>query len=101
VVCLYLLGGSDGNRIISPLDGAQYHARAASRGELATPQSDLLSVQTRSAGTRYGFRPTLADLQQLFNLGSLAVVAAVGSQARITPKGPPLAPFPWKRVTGR
>ena len=89
VVCLYLLGGSDGNSIIAPLDGAQYDAWAASRGELALPQSDLLPVQTRSAGTRYGFHPALAELQQLFNLGSLAVVANVGSQARITPKGPP------------
>jgi len=89
VVCLYLLGGSDGNSILAPLDSAQYDTYAASRGELAIPQGDLLPVQTRSAGTRYGFHPALAELQQLFNLGSLAVVANVGSQPRITPKGPP------------
>ena len=94
VVCLYLLGGSDGNSILAPLDSAQYDAWAASRGELATPQSDLLPVQTRSAGTRYGFHPALAELQQLFNLGSLAVVANVGSQPRITPKGPPSKGIP-------
>jgi uncharacterized protein (DUF1501 family) len=35
VVCLYLPGGSDGNSIIAPLDGARYDVRAASRGELA------------------------------------------------------------------
>jgi uncharacterized protein (DUF1501 family) len=35
VVCLYLPGGSDGNSIIAPVDGARYDVRAASRGELA------------------------------------------------------------------
>src|SRR5580700_5913042 len=44
VVCLYLLGGSDGNSILAPLDSAQYDAWAASRGELAIPQIDLLPV---------------------------------------------------------
>jgi uncharacterized protein (DUF1501 family) len=94
VVCLYLLGGTDGNSILAPLDGAQYDAWAASRGELALQQSDLLPVQTRSAGTRYGFHPALAELQQLFNLGSLAVVANVGSQTRITPKSTPSKAIP-------
>jgi uncharacterized protein (DUF1501 family) len=101
VVCLFLLGGRDGNSIIAPLDRAQYDAWAASRGELAIPQSDLLPVQTRSAGTRYGFHPALAELQQPFNLGSLAVVASVGSQSRIRPKSTPRKPFPRKSVTSR
>jgi uncharacterized protein (DUF1501 family) len=92
VVCLYLLGGNDSNSMLGPLDSAQYDAWAATRGELAIPQSDLLPVQTRTGGARYGFHPALSELQQLFNLGSLAVVANVGSQLRVSPKGPKSIP---------
>jgi uncharacterized protein (DUF1501 family) len=88
VVCIYLMGGSDGNSLIAPLNSGQYDAYAASRGALAIPQSNLLPVQTRTGGTPYGLHPALGEMQQLFNNGAMAVVANVGSQTRMSSKTP-------------
>jgi uncharacterized protein (DUF1501 family) len=82
LVCLYFMGGSDGNGMLAPLHAAQYDAYAAARGELALPQSALLPAETRGAGTRIGFHPALTELHDLFMNGSLAVIANVGSQSR-------------------
>jgi uncharacterized protein (DUF1501 family) len=82
LVCLYFFGGSDGNSMFAPLDASQYDAYAAARGELALPQSALLPAEARGAGMRIGFHPALAELHDLFQDGSLAVIANVGSQTR-------------------
>jgi uncharacterized protein (DUF1501 family) len=82
LVCLYLFGGSDGNSMFAPLDGAQYNAYAAVRGELALPQSALLAAEARSGGMRIGFHPELAGLHDFFLDGSLALIANLGSQQR-------------------
>jgi uncharacterized protein (DUF1501 family) len=79
LVCVYLLGGNDGNNLIVPLEGAQYQAYERLRGPLALAAGDLLPVQaSRNLGT-YGFHPALGELRDLYNQGALAVVANVGS----------------------
>jgi uncharacterized protein (DUF1501 family) len=82
LVCLYLFGGSDGSSMFAPLDGAQYDAYAAARGELALPHSALLPAETRGAGMRIGFHPALAGLHEFFLDGSMALIANVGSRGR-------------------
>ncbi len=84
-VCLYLMGGSDGNALIAPLDAAQYSAYAAQRRGLALPVGDLAPVEARVSRTRYGLHPAIGSLQDLFNEGSLAVVANIGTPQRVTP----------------
>ncbi|HKE22044.1 MAG TPA: DUF1501 domain-containing protein [Bryobacteraceae bacterium] len=79
LVCVYLLGGNDGNNLIVPLERAQYQAYERVRGPLALAAGDLLPVQaSRNSGT-YGFHPALSELRDLYNQGALAVVANVGS----------------------
>src|SRR5215469_11423619 len=79
LVCVYLVGGNDGNNLIVPLDSRQYQAYANLRGALALSADDLLSVRaTRNSGS-YGFHPALAELRDLYNRGVLALVANTGS----------------------
>jgi uncharacterized protein (DUF1501 family) len=85
LVCIYLLGGSDGNSLIAPLDPAQYAAWQDARGELALRADALLPIRTRVAKTEYGLHPALVELQKFFNEGSAAVVANVGAASRPNP----------------
>lgn len=78
VVCLYLLGGNDSNNMIVPLDSPAYDSYAKGRGSLAIPRSDLLSVFSAANSATYGFHPNLGGLRDLYNQGSLAVLANVG-----------------------
>jgi uncharacterized protein (DUF1501 family) len=73
LVCLYLLGGSDGSSLVAPLDPPQYRAYANTRGELALRADALLPIRSRSAGTPYGLDPRLGELQRFFNDGSAAL----------------------------
>ena len=92
LVCLYQLGGSDGNSLLAPLDSLQYDAYAEIRGELAIAPGELLPVQSRNAGARLGLHPALSELQQLYQREALAIVANVGTQRRISPKNSGAAP---------
>ena len=82
LVCIYLLGGSDGNSLIAPLDPSQYSAWEKARGELALRADAMLPIRTRSAKTEYGLHPALVELQKYFNEGAAAVVANVGPASR-------------------
>ena len=88
VVCIYLLGGSDGNSLIAPLAASQYAAWEKARGELALRADALLPIRTRSAKTEYGLHPALVELQKYFNEGAAAVVANVGPASRPNPVSP-------------
>ncbi len=83
-VCLYLMGGSDGNALIAPLDAAQYSAYAGLRRGLALPAAELAPIEARVTRSRYGLHPAMAPLQELFTEGVLAVVANIGTQERVT-----------------
>lgn len=78
VVCLYLLGGNDSNNMIVPLDSPAYDLYARGRGPLAIPRADLLGVYATANSANYGFHPSLSGLRDLYNAGSLAVLANVG-----------------------
>ena len=88
LVCIYLLGGSDGNSLIAPLAPSQYAAWNDARGELALQADALLPIRTRSAKTEYGLHPALVELQRYFNDGAAAVVANVGPASRPNPVSP-------------
>lgn len=79
LVCIYLVGGNDGNNLVVPLDSGQYNAYAALRGELALPAAGLLPVRAAASQSNYGLHPALGELQSLFEQGALAVVANVGA----------------------
>ena len=77
LVCIFLLGGNDGNNLLVPMSSTGYQAYAAARDALALPQGDLLAVSTPS-GDAYGFHPQTPSLASLFSQQKLAVVANVG-----------------------
>ena len=77
IVCVYLLGGNDGNNMVIPID--QYQRYTAIRGELAISGSALLLARN---GTQIAFHPSMPHVRSLFDSGSLAVVANVGSRSR-------------------
>ena len=68
LVCIYLLGGSDGNSLVAPL-GSQYGAWSSARGELSLRADALLPVRARS-GMEYGLDPQLVELHRLVKDGS-------------------------------
>ena len=80
LVCIFLMGGNDGNNTIVPLDTTGYNAYSAVRNAsgLAQPQGTLLSITPPSLGTPFGLHPSLPELQTLWNQQKLAVVANVG-----------------------
>lgn len=78
LVCIYLVGGNDGNNVVVPLDSAQYNAYSALRGELALPASALLPVRAAASQSNYGLHPAMVELQRLFQQGALALVANMG-----------------------
>ena len=77
LVCVFLQGGNDGHNTVVPLDNAQYAAYQSARGVLALPPAQLLQIQDPTHGA-FGLHVSLAELQGLFNLGKLAIVANVG-----------------------
>jgi uncharacterized protein (DUF1501 family) len=81
VVCIYLVGGNDGNNMIVPLDSPAYDAYQRGRAGLALSRDVLLPVGNGASGS-YGFHPSLPGLRDLYNQNALAVVANVG---RIAP----------------
>jgi uncharacterized protein (DUF1501 family) len=79
LVCVFLYGGNDGNNMLVPYDTASYSSYAAARTDLAIPQELLLPLTVQNAGRSFGFHPSLAELQPLFNEGKLAVITNVGT----------------------
>jgi uncharacterized protein (DUF1501 family) len=92
LVCVFLGGGNDANNWIVPTQNADYAPYAQIRGNLALPQSSLLSLRTGpnasdpaymdADGHTYGFHPTCIEMQQLFGEGKLVPVLNTGSLVR-------------------
>jgi len=82
LVCIFLEGGNDGNNMVIPYDdynapGGYNAVRGAS--SLAVPQSSLLQISPPSqAGHKFGFHPSMTELQTLFTQQKLAVLCNVG-----------------------
>ena len=79
LVCVFLYGGSDSNNMLVPIDTTGYANYATLRSNIALPQAHLLPLAVSGATPAYGLHPALSGLQSLWNSGSLAVVANVGT----------------------
>src|SRR5690554_1781664 len=77
LVCIFLFGGNDSYNMIVPTAPSQYSTYAHVRQGLAVAQGDVLPMTT--GAHRYGFHPSMAPLQQLYNSGQLAVLANCGA----------------------
>ncbi|HSI60637.1 MAG TPA: DUF1501 domain-containing protein [Ideonella sp.] len=97
LVCVFLLGGNDGNNLIVPTDTTPYARYRQARANLAIPREQLLAINpANSNGAAYGLHPALGGVQALFNSGQAAVVANTGplmvptSQAQWATRSVPL-----------
>src|SRR6266403_357540 len=82
LVCVFMFGGNDGNNTLIPLDTAGYGQYAAARpvaSGINLPQASLLPIQPSNVGTPFGLHPALPELQTLFSMGKMAVLANVGT----------------------
>jgi len=80
LVCVFLYGGNDGNNMVVPYDAPSYASYAATRRNLAIPQSLLLPLSFQSGnGGSFAFHPNLPELQTLFNQRKLAIITNVGT----------------------
>jgi uncharacterized protein (DUF1501 family) len=90
LVCVFLYGGNDGYNVLVPRDNSRYNIYSASRGNLATTHSDLLSLNPTLSdllsGQLYGVHPSMPELQSLYNNGRLAFLANVGTLLTPTTK---------------
>ena len=76
LVCIFLLGGNDSNNMVVPFDPHGYASYATARGPLALPQNQLLPLGSMPG---YALHPKLASLRPLFDRGSAAILANVGT----------------------
>ncbi len=83
LVCIFMLGGNDGNNMLIPFDSAGYQNYAAIRGPLALPQNTLLQLAPQP---QFALHPSLPEVQALFNNGNAAFLANVGTLLSPTTK---------------
>jgi len=87
LVCVFLLGGNDSFNMLVPRSNAEYNVYAASRQNLAVAQADLLAINPLTPdGSEYGMHPSMAALQNLFEMNRAAFVANVGPLIEPTSK---------------
>src|SRR5665213_902371 len=79
LVCIFLYGGNDTNNMLVPIDTSGYANYAKLRSTIALPQAQLLPLSVAGGTPAFGLHPALPGLQSLWNSGSLAVVANVGT----------------------
>ena len=76
LVCIFLYGGNDANNTVIPFDTAGYNSYSTVRGPLALAQNTILPLTPLP---NIALNPNLPDIQSLFNNGSAAIVANVGT----------------------
>ncbi|MFK7934958.1 MAG: DUF1501 domain-containing protein [Saprospiraceae bacterium] len=80
LVCVLLSGGCDTFNMIMPHTQGEYDNYVATRTSLALERDDLRQfTPLNTGGKTYGFHPSMARMQELFNSGDLAVVPNVGT----------------------
>jgi hypothetical protein len=85
LVCVFQLGGNDGENTLVRFDTAGYQNYASVRSPASNiniPQAQLLPIQAARGGPPFGFHPACGPLQTLFNQRQLAVCANVGILAQ-------------------
>ena len=92
LVCVFLYGGNDSFNFIVPRDVSPHATYAATRGGIAVPRSELVSLTPTASGAAYGLHPgvvtgasnaphaSMTALANLFNQPNspLAIVANTG-----------------------
>lgn len=89
LVCVFQLGGNDGENTLIRYDTAGYANYASIRtpaSGLNIAHADLLPIQPAHLSTPFGFHPACAPLQKLFERKNLAVVANLGMLVRPSTK---------------
>jgi uncharacterized protein (DUF1501 family) len=76
LVCIFLFGGNDANNMLVPFDTAGYGKYASIRGPLALPQASLLQLAPQP---NFALHPSMPEIQSLFNGGTAALLANVGT----------------------
>lgn len=79
LICILLAGGNDSFNMVIPLDPPEYAGYAAARSDLALAAGTLLPIRPRGLGRDYGLHPSMTGVQELFDLGRLAVIANFGT----------------------
>jgi len=82
LVCIFMLGGNDGNNLIVPIktEAQSYADYLRVRGTtLGLPQDGLGVITAASGKETYGLHPQLGPLRELFLRGKLTVVSNVGT----------------------
>lgn len=80
LVCIMQSGGNDSFNMLIPKSAAKYAEYAATRSNLAIPQSDVLTLNgTAADGHTYGLHPSMSGLQTLYNNNKLSFVTNVGT----------------------
>lgn len=85
LVCIFMLGGNDGNNLIVPIktEKQSYSDYIRVRGTIAgLPQSSLGVIATANGKEMYGLHAHLDRLRDVYSRGKLAVVANVGTLVR-------------------
>ncbi len=91
LVCLNMQGGNDGENTLIRHDTAGYQAYSAVRNVASginIAQSQLLPIQPARGGPAFGFHPSCAPLQDLFQRKQLAVIANMGMLVQPSSKSP-------------
>lgn len=108
LVCLFLAGGNDSNNMVVPTDVTRYQEYAKGRGALGLPREALLPVSYRSpTGQTYGLHPAMPEVRSMFDRGSAAIVANVGTllhpttRAQYTNRTVPLPPGLYGHNSGQ
>jgi len=90
LVCIFLLGGNDGNNLVVPIktDKQNYSDYFRVRGKIAgLSQNSLGVIATANGKEMYGLHPRLEPLRDLYGRGKMAIVANVGTLVRPISKG--------------
>jgi len=85
LVCIFMLGGNDGNNLIVPIktEKQSYSDYIRVRGTIAgLPQNSLGMIATANRKEMYGLHARLDRLRDLYSRGKLAVVANIGTLVR-------------------
>lgn len=76
LVCIFLMGGNDGNNVIIPTDAAGFANYRSLRGSLAVTQASVLSLNGQPT---HGLSGAMPGVQSLYNGQHLALLANVGT----------------------
>jgi uncharacterized protein (DUF1501 family) len=84
LVCIFLLGGNDGNNMLVPFDSAGYQNYATLRGPLSLAQGTLLPL---SNAPNFALHPSIPEIQALFNSKNAAIIQNVGTLVQPMTRG--------------